>query len=261
MCLIGIRIDDDGGLLIAANRDEFADRPTQALHWWKEGILAGKDLRAGGTWLGLTRDGRFAAVTNVRDPVLHQSSLPQESRGLLVTRYLQSNTTPRAFVDTCLASLSQPSPFNLIVGQVRRRHADQITDCWWVGGRVRRAEAISPGVNVLSNAELNTPWPKALRLQSALHRADPIEVERALRSRETADDHLLPDTGVAVDWERRLSAALITGDEYHTRSTTLVRVALGTADVREITWSPDGEVYAEASEEFTLDPSVTSPSA
>lgn len=248
MCLIGIRIDDDGGLGIAANRDEFADRPTQPMHWWPQGILAGRDLRAGGTWFGLTRNGRFAAVTNVRDPALSDRSSPQESRGLLVTRYLLSETDPESYVQDCLKSLSTAAPFNLILGQLRNTR----TECWWLGGRVRRAEPLSAGVHVLSNAELNTPWPKAVRLATALRSTDLKEAEHVLLSREHAHDHELPATGVSYEWEKRLSAALITGDSYHTRSTTLLYAKNGRAQVREMSWSPHGDPLGEYAEEFAL---------
>lgn len=251
MCLIGLKISSEGSLLIAANRDEYADRPTTAMRWWPEGILAGQDLKAGGTWLGMTRCGRFAAVTNVRDPLIKNNPVPRGSRGLLVKEFLISQISPRSFIDRLNKELAQASAFNLIVGRVDVSNSKTV-DCWWLGGRTRQSQALTAGHYVLSNAELNTPWPKALRLQEALKRHDRAAILESLRHQTLADDDQLPRTGVPWDWEKRLSAAMITGDDYHTRSTTIIEADDAGVNAHEITWSPDGQIRSESHESFSL---------
>lgn len=252
MCLIGIRIDEDGGLLVAANRDEFADRPTLPMHWWNEGILAGKDLQAGGTWLGITRTGRFAAVTNVRDPSIKENPVPRASRGHLVTEYLRGATSPDAFINSLANELEAPSPFNLIVGTV---DSDR-TQLYWFGGRTHEVQLLEPGVHTLSNAEINTPWPKSRSLHQALqdlgHDDAFDSLTDVMRQRRQADDHELPATGVPRDWEKRLSAICITGDRYHTRSTSMIQIRSGSVNARELSWQPDGQLAQDRTETFQI---------
>lgn len=239
MCLIGLRLEGHGRLIMAANRDEFADRPTAPMTWWPEGILAGRDLRAGGTWLGVDRRGRFAAVTNVRDPSLSADALPRSSRGEMVVEFLLGEETPVAFAQRMLGLQSAPAGYNLILGAFTKRG---ISECIWLGGRTRQTRVIEPGVAVLSNAELDTPWPKVERLRQALDKGDMTALASVLSSPEQAGDDELPDTGVPKVWERRLSAALITGTDYHTRSTTLIELGPDGGQVREMTRNPDGHV-------------------
>lgn len=246
MCLIGIHLGDGPRLLIAANRDEFAARPTAPLHWWQEGLLAGKDLQAGGTWLGITRGGRFAAVTNVRDPALRAAAVPFGSRGLMVKAFLLSDCTPEAYAEQMLTAVSEASPYNLILGQI---HADSI-QALWLGGRSRTLAPLEAGSHVLSNAELNTPWPKARRLKAALATEDAAAIDAVMHSQTLAGDDELPATGVSFDWEKRLSAALIAGEDYHTRSSTLIQLDPLKAAVREITWSPAASAVTTLHEHF-----------
>lgn len=248
MCLIGIRIGPNGTLLIAANRDEFADRPTRPLHWWPEGFLAGKDLRAGGTWIGISKDGRFAAVTNVRDASIRDHPVPMGSRGLMVSAFLKSESSPRDYVQTIAEGLALPSPFNLIAGKINDGHID----CWWLGGRPRTLGELSQGSYTLSNAELDTAWPKAVRLKERLLDGDDNAIETFMQSTECAADHELPDTGVSPEWERRLSAVRITGPDYHTRSTTLMSSRDRRVEVREKVWTTDGRLNAETTESFVI---------
>lgn len=251
MCLIGLKISTKGSLLIAANRDEYADRPTAAMHWWSEGILAGKDLKAGGTWLGVTKSGRFAAVTNVRDPLIKDNPVPRGSRGLLVKEFLLSQTSPQDFIDRLNQDLALASAFNLIVGTVDVSNSNTV-NCWWLGGRTHQSQALTAGSYVLSNAELNTPWPKALRLQEALEGNDRAAILQSLQHRTLANDDQLPRTGVPWDWEKRLSAAMITGEDYHTRSTTLIEAGDAGVTAHEITWYPNGQIHSELRESFSL---------
>ncbi len=246
MCLIGIHLGGGPRLLIAANRDEFAARPTAPLHWWQEGLLAGKDLQAGGTWLGLTRSGRFAAVTNVRDPALRTAPVPFGSRGLMVKAFLLSDCDPGAYAQQMLAAVSEASPYNLILGKI---DSDSI-QALWLGGRSRTLTPLQAGSHVLSNAELNTPWPKARRLQAALATEDASVIDAVMHSQALAGDDELPATGVSFDWEKRLSAALIAGEDYHTRSSTLIQLDSRKAAVREITWSPSAQAVTTLHEHF-----------
>ncbi|MBU3725666.1 MAG: NRDE family protein [Burkholderiaceae bacterium] len=252
MCLIGLHLGKGPSLLIAANRDEFADRPTEPLHWWQEDILAGRDLRAKGTWLGITRSGRFAAITNVRDPSIGNAAVPYGSRGLMVHAYLSGNHRPLEFLERMLQEVTVASPYNLIVGRIT---ADGI-DAHWLGGRTRQIAALDEGPHVLSNAELNTPWPKARRLLSAMKTADTDAITQVMHSPEIAQDAELPNTGVPYAWEKRLSAALISGDDYHTRSSTLIHVEGLKALAREITWSAQAEPIKTVEERFLIAESV-----
>ncbi len=248
MCLIGIRLSNNGELLIAANRDEFADRPTQPMHWWDNHILAGKDLKAGGTWLGITKTGRFAAITNVRDPSIKDQPVPFGSRGRIVTAFLQGKTSAQAFVSELADTLTAASPFNLLVGEL-----GDTSELWWLGGRVKRIEQLRPGQHTLSNAELNTPWPKSQRLHAALQTADTQEIQALMTNQIPAHEDDLPQTGVPLDWEKRLSPILITGASYHTRSTSILEIRDRQITAKEFTWTPDGELAHQIDYAFALD--------
>lgn len=252
MCLIGLHLDKGPSLLLAANRDEFSERPTQPLHWWNEEILAGRDLRANGTWLGITRGGRFAAVTNVRDPSMNAAPVPYGSRGLMVHAYLDGEDNPLDFLQRMLSQVGVASPYNLIVGQITKASIE----CHWLGGRTREIKTLGHGAHVLSNAELNTPWPKARGLLQALETKDPQVVNTFMHSRDLADDSELPSTGVPYQWEKKLSAALITGIDYHTRSSTLIQVSGLQVLAREITWSGQAKPIKTVEERFLIAGSV-----
>lgn len=249
MCLIGIRIDQGGSVLIAANRDEFADRPTLPMHWWDEGILAGKDLRAGGTWLGLSASGRFAAITNVRDPSIKNHPIPMRSRGLLAKEFLLQFIDTQDFLSQIQDRLEHPAPFNLIAGTLNGEHPR----LFWLGGRVGEIKPLEIGTHTLSNAELNSPWPKAKALKDAMQdvaHAHLYQLWDAMSHKESYPDETLPDTGVGINWERRLSCALITGSDYHTRSTTLLSVHQNKMQIKEVTRGPSGDPVSEA--QFSL---------
>ncbi len=252
MCLIGLAFDAGGNFTLVANRDEFADRPAQPLHWWNHRVLAGRDLQAHGTWLGVTRDGRFAAVTNVRDPSLKTRPIPHGSRGRMVSHYLEGHDRPEQFLVTMRDAADGPSPFNLIAGHITPGGVE----CWWYGGRAQTIEAMAEGVHVLSNAELNTPWPKALQLQIALDRHAAGSMDEGLMSvlcsRAQAPDQALPSTGVGYDWEKKLSAAFITGSDYHTRCTTRIVHRRGEMAVDETSWSASGDAVNRVTMRFEV---------
>ena len=246
MCLIVIawRARDDLPLVVAANRDEWRDRPAQAARWWDDdpGLLAGRDLQAGGTWMGVTRGGRFAAVTNFRDPAERRSSAT--SRGGLVTGFLRGTLPPEAYLEALAARASDYNGFNLVVGDG--------ASLWYFGSREGVARAIEPGVHGLSNHLLDEPWPKVVKgreaMRSALGDADPFpRLFEAMSDRDSPGDAALPDTGVGAAWERRLASALITGDDYGTRCSTVVAFgARGDAALEERTRAADGGVTGHA---------------
>jgi uncharacterized protein with NRDE domain len=225
MCLILIALDShpDFGLIVAANRDEFYDRPSAAAGFWADApwILGGRDLKAGGTWLGVDRRGRFAAVTNFRQG--EREPAAPRSRGHLVSDYLTSGFDPRAHLERVQRDASLYNGFNLIAGDRR--------ELFYFSNREGRARALGPGVYGLSNHLLDTPWPKVTSGKSALSAlriSDPSELIpnlfALLSDRSQAADHLLPQTGVREDWERLLSSAFIASSDYGTRSSTVLLV-------------------------------------
>ncbi len=157
MCLIVFawKARADLPLVVAANRDEWRDRPAQPAHWWPEhpDMLAGRDLEAGGTWMGITREGRFAAVTNFRDPSERRTSA--RSRGGLVTEYLLGDSSPRDYLSGLAPRAGEYNGFNLILG-------DGAT-LWYHSRSADKAREIEPGVHGLSNKLLNEPWPKVVK--------------------------------------------------------------------------------------------------
>lgn len=253
MCLIVIawKARDDLPLIVAANRDEWRDRAAQPAHWWFDapGILAGRDLKAGGTWMGVTRAGRFAAITNFRDPAERRSTAP--SRGALVTEYLLSGDPPERFLASIAARAGAYNGFNLIAG-------DGAT-LWYFGSREGVLRAVEPGVHGLSNHLLDEPWPKVRRgravMEEALRDADPApRLFRMLSDANPAADAELPDTGVGITWERRLATALITGEEYGTRCSTVVTFAAnGAVRLEERTRVADGSVTTRAEHRFHIE--------
>ncbi len=228
MCLIVVawRCRADFPLVVAANRDEWRERPAEPARWWDEGadLLAGRDLRAGGTWMGVTRQARFAAVTNFRDPADRRSTA--RSRGMLATEFLAGASGPREYLEGLAARAHEYNAFNLIVGD---REA-----LWYFGSRERLARPIEPGVHGLSNHVLDEPWPKVIAGRAAMHDAlldaDPApRLFAMLSERFPVRDEELPDTGVGIEWERRLSSALIVGADYGTRASTVLVVDGGGA--------------------------------
>ncbi len=241
MCLILLawQTHPNFPLIVAANRDEFYQRRTASADFWgaHPQVLAGRDLEAGGTWLGLTRQGRFAALTNYRDPACHKPDAP--SRGRLVADFLCGHEPVDAYLDRL-----QPAAyngFNLLLGDARDNGRlvafSNIT---------RQRHALAPGIHGLSNATLDTPWPKVGAGKTALAHAlatlpDETALQHLLRDERIHPDTALPATGVSLEWERLLSAAFIRSPDYGTRCSTLIKVgADGTASFDEQTWLPGG---------------------
>lgn len=253
MCLIVLawKTRADLPLVVAANRDEWRDRPAQPAHWWPDHpqLFAGRDLQAGGTWMGVTRQGRFAAVTNFRDPAERRSTA--RSRGELVTDFLLDAGKAEAFISRLASRAGDYNGFNLILGDG--------ACLWYYGSREGEARAIEPGVHGLSNHLLDEPWPKVVRameaMRSALQDPDPSpRLFAALSDREAVPDALLPRTGVGIEWERRLAAPLITGKEYGTRASTVVQFsAAGEISVEERTLAEDGDVVESRSQALSVE--------
>ncbi len=236
MCLILLawQAHPDYRLIVAANRDEFFARPTAPAHFWPSAppLLAGKDLSAGGTWLGVTRSGRFAALTNYRDPRKARSGLA--SRGALVTDFLTGNSDLAGYLQEVQKSGDRYNGFNLLAAT-----DDQLAYCSNVTGEARW---LSPGIYGLSNHLLDTPWPKVTTSKSALSQAltrlpEDADLMRLLGNCHIYPDSQLPDTGVGADWERLLSAAFVRSPGYGTRcSTTLTIDRQGLTRFDEQTW-------------------------
>ncbi|NIM10726.1 MAG: hypothetical protein GTO45_01970 [Candidatus Aminicenantes bacterium] len=215
-------------LILAANRDEYYNRPSTPAQWWENNpsLLAGKDLKAGGTWMGITKNGKIAAVTNYRgtEP-LREDAL---SRGTLVSQYLLSEVSPGKYLENLCSKGSDYNGFNVIMGDM---------DNLYYYSNMKRNEknsgisCLKPGIYGLSNAFLDTPWPKIVRGKQMLeqhvlnHPEVPVEtIFSILNDREIAPDDKLPDTGVGIEIERVLSPLFIKTPEYGTRSSTVVLV-------------------------------------
>ncbi len=224
MCLILLawKAHPDYRLIVAANRDEFHHRPAAPLDFWKDDpdILAGRDLSAGGTWMGVTRAGRFAALTNYRDPANIRPDAP--SRGDLVTGFLKTTDSPAGYLSKLTETGRRYNGFNLLAGD-----ADHL---YHYSNRGGPPAPVPPGVHGLSNRLLNTPWPKVRRGVAALDaclqsdRIDPEALFAILMDRHRPADNKLPETGVGLEWERRLSTIFIDSPGYGTRCASVLMI-------------------------------------
>jgi uncharacterized protein with NRDE domain len=225
MCLIllAVRKHPKYKLILAANRDEYYERPSEPPHFWEDAphLLAGRDLVAAGTWLGITRKGRIAAVTNYRDPANVKPDAP--SRGKLVSDFLLRDLDSLSYLDLIRRQKDRYNGFNLIIG-----NRERIT---WYSNRSDRVVPLSPGIYGLSNHLLDTPWPKVVRAKALFEKflstGRDLSVEslfRLLKDQTAAPDGRLPHTGVPIEWERILSPIFITNPTYGTRSSSLVLI-------------------------------------
>jgi uncharacterized protein with NRDE domain len=254
MCLIlfAYRAHADYPLVLAANRDEDYARPAAAAGFWEDhpAVCGGRDLERGGTWLGLSRGGRFAAVTNYRDGLPRRAGA--RSRGELTRDYLVGAQPALAYLEAVRLRAADYSGFGLIVGDLR--------ECHFLSNRDGALRRIDPGIYGLSNHLLDTPWPKVERGKRALRAAlaGPVEVaalHRLLADREPAPAHELPRTGVGPERERELSPLFIAGERYGTRASTVVRVRRdGEVVFSEHRFGAAGCALGETLIEFRLDP-------
>lgn len=237
--------------VIAANRDEMHSRPTAAAQWWptSPAILAGRDLSAGGTWFGLTRTGRFAALTNYRDPQQHRANPP--SRGALVTSILLSGGTIDDSLQRLRAVSADYNGFNVLFSDGRRLAVFESV--------LGEGRELGPGIYGLSNHLLDTPWPKVQTAKSRLSKAlsDPAGAEpllALLRDDKPAPDAELPRTGVSLEWERLLSSAFVRAADYGTRCSTVVRIDESRrACFDEWSWDAAGELTGAVNLQFELE--------
>jgi uncharacterized protein with NRDE domain len=251
MCLILIawRGNPKYPLVIAANRDEYHERLAEPAHWWQDEprILAGRDLSAGGTWLGITRHGRFAALTNFRGAPRRDDA---PSRGALVASILRSADPVPRILDHLRRVGPNHNAFNVIFSDGEYLGVYESTT-----GSGRELE---PGIYGLSNHLLDTPWPKVRNAKSALSKAlEELPDSRAalalLRDARPAPDELLPRTGLTQEWERLMSSAFIRADDYGTRCSTIISIdALRGASFEEWTWNPAGREQSKVSFEFQV---------
>ena len=225
MCLILLALQQHPSykLILAANRDEYYDRPSAPPAFWNEapGLLAGRDLRSGGTWLGITKKGRIAAITNYRDPASTKRNAP--SRGWLVRDFLVGSEGTMEYLGKVRQNGGKFNGFNLLVG-VR----DEL--CWY-SNRSGEIAKLSRGLHGISNRLLDTPWPKVIRGTQGISQILGKDVEISteilfdlLQDRTQASEEILPDTGVGIEWERILSPVFIVSPTYGTRSSTLILI-------------------------------------
>jgi uncharacterized protein with NRDE domain len=254
MCLavVALTAHPRHALVVAANRDEFHARDAAPAYWWDEGWLAGRDLTAGGTWLGVTRTGRWALLTNIREPGRHDPRAP--SRGTLVTRFLAAAGSPREDVGSITASGARHNGFNLLAGIGG--------DAYWGSNRAPRMEPLVSGIHGLSNHQLDTPWPKVVRTKAAIAAwcaadsgtdSDLEPLFGILADRHLAADADLPATGIPIERERLLSAPFIVSDDYGTRcSTVLTITADGAARLVERTFDRAGRATGDVDFRFQV---------
>lgn len=226
---------------MAANRDEFFDRPTRPLDFFNTGktMIAGKDLRGGGTWLGVTTTGKFSALTNYRLPGIEKKG--KKSRGVLIPSYFEDDKeNPREYLQKLAAVQNEIEGYNLLAG-------DRNSLCYYsnVSGGIQE---ISPGVHGLSNHLLNTAWPKVTLLKEEFKRIlkGPGELLVSslfsmLTNREQPDDDSLPETGVGLRWERILAPVFISSSVYGTRSSAVVMIS----DDNEVTFRERSYTHTE----------------
>jgi len=227
MCLIHFNLQGHPNykLIVAANRDEQYSRPTEKAHFWPDSpeILAGRDSLQHGTWLGVTKSGRFAALTNIRKYDLAMEEPAEKSRGAIVRGYLESTEGPVDFIESIRKEKEAYAGFNIILGDAEHLyHYNNVEDI---------LAKVEPGTHSLSNATLNTPWPKVTNgkrmLDHYIHSTDkinPDQLFQILENKEEAEDSTLPETGIGIKLERKLSASFIRTPEYGTRSASVLLI-------------------------------------
>lgn len=223
MCLLVLawKSHPDYRLIFAGNRDEFHARPTSAAGWWDDTpqVLAGRDLQAGGTWLGLTRAGRFAVVTNFREPAPPPADV--SSRGQLVADFLASTARPAGFLRELARIGDRFAGFSLLFGT-----QDEL---FYYSNRGDSHGPLEPGVYGLSNHLLDTPWPKVVRAKQAFNTVlktgpDPERLCDMLLDRTPAAANELPDTGIGPELEHLLSSPCVISERYGTRAATIILI-------------------------------------
>lgn len=257
MCLItfAYRRASQWPLIVLANRDEFHGRPSRACQWWEQApVLAGRDLQAGGTWLGVSAGGRFAAVTNYREVPRREGP---RSRGELPLEFLNNEQAAADYASDVLARGGEYGGFNLLLFDGRR--------CVLVSNRLAEVVFVEGGVHAISNGGLDTDWPKVARTRGALEAAlanDRLDEESLLPilqdERPAAPDEL-PDTGVGAEMEQFLSPPFIRGESYGTRASTLLWLGRDRGELVEHRYGAAGIPLGRTRIAFELEGSPTAP--
>ncbi len=251
MCLIAFAWKTGPGkLILAANRDEFFHRPARKASFWNDGhTLGGIDLKHGGTWLAINRSGRFAALTNYRDPAGSNGDAP--SRGSIVADFVKGSVSPRRYTEQIRSRWPRFNGFNLLMMEQDR--------LFYFCNVNKKCKMLDPGVYGLSNHLLDTPWPKTLRVKKGLqalldkNAVDHDALLQLLGDRERAPDERLPDTGIPKDLEKALSSVFISTDGYGTRCSTMVTIAHdGKVDFTEVSYDSQGAVTGRVRFRFSI---------
>lgn len=253
MCLIVFALDCHPRyrLVMAANRDEYFDRPTAPAAFWEDApqVLAGRDLLAGGTWLGVTRGRRLAAVTYYREPSAAVRQLP--SRGKLAADFLSGSLAPEEYRERLRPEEVNYGGFNLLFGDD--------SGLFYHTNRGDVSLRVAAGIHGLSNGLLDTPWPKVSAARERLERllrnekVAPEALFALLADRNPYPDPLLPDTGFGIERERHLSPIFIVGSDYGTRSSTVVLVGRDNR-VTFLERTFDDRQEAVGTSSFTIEP-------
>ena len=256
MCLIVLawQVHPDYPLIVAANRDEFYARPAAPAGFWSDApdVLAGRDLEAGGTWLGVTRRQRFSALTNYREG--GRKLAGTHSRGRLVADFLTAESDPQDYLADVAARHGDYNGYSLFVGDGHRlaycsNRAPDPAPRW-----------LSPGIYGLSNHLLDTPWPKLAAAKTSFAAAlaqlpASAPFFELLADREMVADAELPATGVALEWERVLSAIFVASPDYGTRASTLLTMhRSGTVTLVERSFGSAAIALGEVSQSFESAP-------
>lgn len=234
MCIIAFQYDENKKqITIAANRDEFYDRPAAPIHEWQiDGttIYGGRDLKEGGTWLAVSEQGRFVAITNYRDLKLEQEK--PHSRGQIATDFLTESVHAKQFAEQLQNTKDLYGPYNVLLFDGEQLiHYNNVTNV---------VTKIESGIHVLCNATLNTPWPKVERLREtftdALQQPSNEELLRILQDSKKAPVHSLPNTGIGTEMELELSSIFIRLPDYGTRCSTIGQITPHTLILDELTY-------------------------
>ncbi|WP_373520129.1 NRDE family protein [Aquiflexum sp.] len=240
MCLLAFNWNNhpEYKLILVANRDEFFERPTASLHLWDEGFYAGRDLRAGGTWLGIHPNGRFAALTNYRD--MRNLKKDAKSRGDLVKNFLQGDMGPEEYLTEIQNEKDLYEGFNLLVGL-----GDEL---FYFSNKMEGIHKLSYGLFGLSNALLDTPWNKLLMAKEKLKKKieagslDKKALSEVVLSKTIEPDDQLADTGATLEQERAVSAQFINFGNYY-----------GTINTTVLIWKHSGEVEIKEMRYFQIE--------
>ncbi len=254
MCLLLVanKVHPKYKLIIAANRDEDYSRPTEKAGFWNDypNIAAGRDLKDGGTWLGISKEGKFAAITNFRDLDKKENA---PSRGMLTKNFLTGRSSPLEYSEELKRNAAEYNGFNLVFGL--------LNEIYFFSNRNGEPVKLEKGVYGLSNCLLDTPWPKVVKGKDMLRKILNIEPLRLdsifnlLLDNKPADDKHLPDTGIGLEAERILSSIFVKTEGFGTRCSTLVMINNhNEVDFIEKTYHPDEDRIEETKLHFHLQP-------